>query len=395
MPKLLNLPDSIDVSTKRRILYDLSHGLSNLPMSEWTGDLGRELREELNKLCQYDHQFNCLRHEHLMVWTVAKELTFVVSASSELLFACPGDTQRLLCQDLTDIQLDEESKISLRFRNLARPITLKLTPEDVGEANLILSFHHEAVRECRKSVSDQLTTLLDHMLTSFDVEVPHHVESLRLLWTSVYGDDHPIPPIGTETDGRDWSSLGFQCGHRPHSDFRGSGLLALHCLNYFAAKHPAMVRGFVEVHCGRRETYPFAAAGINLSQLIVGLLLSGENVRGHEVLRGGDQVSSGERRSRIVQAAELSPLYDVFVRSCLTHRRAANASSTDMDYRPLEELFCAAFMLLEQMWVRFDATYMDFPKVMTALRRLLTDFIASRPESIEDLSAWELQAYCN
>lgn len=56
----------------------------------------------------------------------------------------------------------------------------------------------------------------------------------------VFGGDHTFKaPIRLLTD--DWKQIGFQ-NKNPRTDFRGGGILSLHCLRYFIKKYPELFK---------------------------------------------------------------------------------------------------------------------------------------------------------
>ena len=72
--------------------------------------------------------------------------------------------------------------------------------------------------------------------TSFAPEFPPHEKLLRRLWIAAYGPGAPMVRVSPK-----WQRLGFQQAD-PGTDFRGGGLLGLHCNVYWAETHPTVVR---------------------------------------------------------------------------------------------------------------------------------------------------------
>jgi len=95
-------------------------------------------------------------------------------------------------------------------------------------------------------------------LTPYDPLCYHHEQLLRKLWLRCFPDK--------QLDGRMsnmWKMIGFQ-NKDPATDFRGMGLLALQNLLYFAENRPTLTKRILE---GNRA-YPFAAVGVNVTQML-------------------------------------------------------------------------------------------------------------------------------
>ncbi|MDP2436296.1 MAG: ELMO domain-containing protein, partial [archaeon] len=97
----------------------------------------------------------------------------------------------------------------------------------------------------------------------YDKNNADHEALLQALWRTTFPD--------TALDGRvsqQWKWLGFQ-GTDPATDFRGMGIVALQHLVYFATNRTLEFRQLVAEQRSRSSnSYPFATAGINLSQMI-------------------------------------------------------------------------------------------------------------------------------
>ncbi|VUZ57578.1 unnamed protein product [Hymenolepis diminuta] len=104
--------------------------------------------------------------------------------------------------------------------------------------------------------------------TRFEVNNPMHIDLLKEIWNGLLSNE----PFSLKSNL--WSDIGFQ-GTNPSTDFRGMGILGAQNLAYF-------VKNFHEdasnVHSGSADLkywYPFATAGINLSDLTWRLLKDG------------------------------------------------------------------------------------------------------------------------
>ena len=49
------------------------------------------------------------------------------------------------------------------------------------------------------------------------------------------------------------------------------------------------------------------------------------------------------------------------------------------------QLYCMAFELLDREWLRLEASYMEFPKVLATVKKQCEAALQATPESIEDL----------
>ncbi len=63
--------------------------------------------------------------------------------------------------------------------------------------------------------------------------------------------------------GPEWKDIGFQ-GQNPRTDFRGGGILGLHCLRYFLLKYP---EEFLKMQSD--DTFFFAITSINLTHMLM------------------------------------------------------------------------------------------------------------------------------
>ena len=178
-------------------------------------------------------------------------------------------------------------------------------------------------------------------------EVPYdrnnskHEEALLQLWTLIF----PSNPL-TARVSEQWKILGFQ-GTDPASDFRGMGLLGLNNLLYFAEKYTDTFRAIVKrnVDRGSRD-YPAAVAGINITQLLFEML----NVNKPINFNG--------------------PPLPIF-RILFDHPFA------------FEEMYCTIFQVLDRTWDEMNASYMEFPKVIAAVKRQISDSLQVNPTSLE------------
>lgn len=175
----------------------------------------------------------------------------------------------------------------------------------------------------------------------YDKNNPKHEESLLRLWALIFPDS----PLSSRVSDQ-WKILGFQ-GTDPASDFRGMGLLGLQNLIYFAEKYTDVFRAIVKrnVDRGNRD-YPAAVAGINITQLLF------------EVLNINKPINFN------------GPPLQIF-RVLFDHPFA------------FEEMYCTIFQVLDRTWDEMNASYMEFPKVIAAVKRQIQDSLQVNPLSLE------------
>eukprot|EP00475_Leptophrys_vorax_P012992 TRINITY_DN19368_c0_g1_i1.p1 TRINITY_DN19368_c0_g1~~TRINITY_DN19368_c0_g1_i1.p1 ORF type:complete len:154 (+),score=15.45 TRINITY_DN19368_c0_g1_i1:2-463(+) len=134
--------------------------------------------------------------------------------------------------------------------------------------------------------------------------------------------------------------MGWQ-GNHPSSDFRGGGFLALQNLVHYARTFPKSFQRIMRKQEGKRAEweYPFAAAGVNLTVLLVNIL----------GLKGDVPSTSAGR---------------VFVRLLPDHPSL------------FDDLYCVAYEMLDSKWLEMKASYMEFNVVLQAVKSDLEQQIA-------------------
>lgn len=179
---------------------------------------------------------------------------------------------------------------------------------------------------------------------SYNKSNPEHEDLLKKLWTLTY----PNVKLDSRVS-EQWKQLGFQ-GTDPATDFRGMGLLGLLNLIYFAETYTDIFRKIVVTQATRKEKdYPVAVAGINVSQMLCDLLHIDQRLN-----------TEGSDVNTIV-------IYQVL----FDHPKA------------FEELYCIVFKVLDSTWDEMNASYMDFPKVIAAVKKRVTEVLQTNPSSIE------------
>ncbi|KAL6072968.1 ELMO domain-containing protein 1 [Balamuthia mandrillaris] len=171
----------------------------------------------------------------------------------------------------------------------------------------------------------------------YDKTNSEHEQLLLHLWEAVFPDVKLENRISAQ-----WKRMGFQ-GTDPATDFRGMGLLGLKNLIYIAENQQNFRRKIVDIQHERKDhDYPVAVAGINLTQVLCELLHIGKEDPNQQIF---------------------NILFD--------HPHA------------FEEIYCIAFQVLDHTWDDMNASYMDFPKVMAAVRKQIGDVLAQNPATVE------------
>lgn len=238
------------------------------------------------------------------------------------------NAQYTTCPDMQLQAALEQSLLDLGLDKALKKIVKQLQDE-----NLKLQVYvHQAL---------SLRRVLRAKEVPYDRANPKHEETLLQLWNHIF----PSSPL-TARVSEQWKILGFQ-GTDPASDFRGMGLLGLNNLVYFAEKYTETFRAIVKrnVDRGSRD-YPAAVAGINITQTLFEML----NVNKPINFNG--------------------PPLPIF-RILFDHPFA------------FEEMYCTIFQVLDRTWDEMNASYMEFPKVIAAVKRQISDSLQVNPTSLD------------
>lgn len=197
-------------------------------------------------------------------------------------------------------------------------------------------------------LEERLQRLQERLQIPFDETRPDHQEALKALWNAAFPD---IALRGLISE--QWKSMGWQ-GSNPSTDFRGCGFISLENLLFFAKTHPESFRRLLFKQDGVRAVweYPFAAAGINISFMLIQML---------------DLYSVKPRYLPGVNFLKL----------------------LGEDEQAFDVLYCIAFKLMDAQWLALHASYMEFNEVLQATRNQL-----ERELSLEDIhELQDLPAY--
>lgn len=186
---------------------------------------------------------------------------------------------------------------------------------------------------------ERLQKLKDRLGVPYDETRPEHQEALQVLWDVSFPNVKLNGMISEQ-----WKDMGWQ-GTNPSTDFRGCGFLSLENLLYFAQVYPATFNRLLLKQAGERSEweYPFAAAGINVSFMLIQMLdLHSEKPR------------------------------------CLPGFNFLTLLGDDED--AFDILYCIAFTMMDAQWLAMHASYMDFNEVLQVTRTQL-----ERELSLEDV----------
>jgi hypothetical protein len=155
---------------------------------------------------------------------------------------------------------------------------------------------------------------------------------------------------------KEWGRIGFQ-GKDPATDFRGMGVLGLELLTYLARTQQETVVQMVEFagDPDNKHEYPLAITGINMGHMLFEML--------NLTPPGGE-------------AAPLPPAHEPAWDTPLFHLLVANAGKG----ASFEEVFCLAMISFHLLWVRWRATYTDFPHVLKEHRMRIEKSLADEPD---------------
>uniref|UniRef100_A0AAV1V2C2 ELMO domain-containing protein n=1 Tax=Peronospora matthiolae TaxID=2874970 RepID=A0AAV1V2C2_9STRA len=152
-----------------------------------------------------------------------------------------------------------------------------------------------------------------------------------------------------------WVTLGFQ-NASPETDFRGGGMLALKCLVYVFEAHSNEMQALYQKQLQnmgqsksdplKKKWYPVSVAGINLTCLLAGLLQLGD---GH---------------------------------FCETRQTFWALFEEPVAFY---ELFFVAFIKMDAIWHRLNASYMEFGVVLKATQKCVNCILDQAPVTLMDL----------
>uniref|UniRef100_A0A383WJC3 ELMO domain-containing protein n=1 Tax=Tetradesmus obliquus TaxID=3088 RepID=A0A383WJC3_TETOB len=196
--------------------------------------------------------------------------------------------------------------------------------------------------------AERLEELQERLAVPYDGANPAHQEQLRELWGLAF-PGQPCEALKTPK----WKDMGWQ-GEDPGTDFRGAGLFGLDNLLYLGTRHPVLFSQLLHKTQGSRSDweYPFAVAGLNLTFVLSELLgIAGSSP--------GKLPTTAAGRAFCALLAESDTAF--------------------------EEVYCAAFALLDRVWLARKASYMQFNAVLKEVRAQLEAALQARPRNIQQL----------
>ncbi|KAL0480664.1 ELMOD2 [Acrasis kona] len=263
------------------------------------------------------------------------------------------------------------------------------------------------------STRAELEIFKEYAQAKYDPENPSHEKLLMRLW------DVCTKKKLNSRKSEQWKELGFQ-GTDPATDFRGSGLLGLKNILYFAEKYPDTFKKQYKRTLDTPNAYPFVIAGLNVTMLLFNLL--GWGVNSHKITNiqakkkliemitsGGDvygydfEVDQEEEeqqadRPKIKEVNLLDlGLEDGFSDFSIpseptpplapTKKKKTKKTTKKQKQRNVvfEEFYVMTFRMLDREWYRMNANYFNFPQVMDATRKRLESALESKISSIEDV----------
>eukprot|EP00696_Hemimastix_kukwesjijk_P003358 gnl/Hemi2/14136_TR4799_c0_g1_i1.p1 gnl/Hemi2/14136_TR4799_c0_g1~~gnl/Hemi2/14136_TR4799_c0_g1_i1.p1 ORF type:complete len:416 (+),score=110.82 gnl/Hemi2/14136_TR4799_c0_g1_i1:224-1471(+) len=346
----------------------IHHGKTHLPPeieAEWYQEQQRSLeqcRTRINKLRLEGDEFYVLRKsQHLGIlserileitpfsvinlYTLKPQVPLVVADSR-------GLRHSFHISDVKEMTWGDEVRA-------LRGLRLKVSEDDflyysheAEELLEVLSSHLTRHKKARIMQVQSLQLVYRTKQQAFNAQSAADVALLLRLWVGVFPNSPQVGPVSPE-----WTKMGFQ-GNSPATDFRGMGILGLENLIYFAEFYPNIVRELVSKQ--ELREYPFAAAGINLTSLVL------------RILEMNDDSLVLHPSSRTWE----TPLFLFLCRLYDADGGLRNA---------FQEFYCVIFQLLDRVWVHMQAHYFDFPKVIESVKKRAAHALALKPATLEAL----------
>ena len=185
---------------------------------------------------------------------------------------------------------------------------------------------------------------------AYDEHRDEHVSRLRTLWSASLGDGIPFPSAAGGDDEQSgglrserWKEMGWQ-GVDPGTDVRGGGVMGLDNLVFLSQRYPGVYMKLLDKSEGQRSDweYPFSAAGMNVTFMLVDVFGIREAARRHQQELNDDGMPSPKQNRPTLRVlleieAECGDIIDAF-----------------------HEVYCVAFEMLDNEWLRVGASYLQF-----------------------------------
>mmetsp|Transcript_11203 Transcript_11203/g.14483 ORF Transcript_11203/g.14483 Transcript_11203/m.14483 type:complete len:298 (-) Transcript_11203:189-1082(-) len=195
-----------------------------------------------------------------------------------------------------------------------------------------------------------ITTTTSVDINSVISEFSDNEKLLQRLWSGFYGKDEPY-----SRSSKKWKRVGFQ-QIDPISDFRGCGMLPLHCLIYLFEEKTSIARYLYALRSVRIEkrgefaNYPFACAGIALVKTLCGVLKLCNPLTGQII---NDYNHTYTTFWHIIESQKL-----------------------------FYELFIWSILVLDNLWDEMEATYMDFGNVLKLASQRISETLNQLPLTV-------------
>ncbi len=226
----------------------------------------------------------------------------------------------------------------------------------------------------RNEQSASLDCLMLMAKTKVSWDHPQHRQMLKSFWQAVFVDTPMPEPSPYVNVSPGWKDMGFQ-SNDPCTDFRAMGVLGLQCLCYHSTNYRSRVRTIV--HAGKpARDFPYAAVGINLVAALVQMLRLGQP-GGHADVEG----------TALFEFFCKMPSDEYVESDSSTHAHGAKGArkssreAKEHSYHTyaFEETFCAAYEMLDDMWVEDPpANILFFNTLLDRCRELLGQLFDKR-----------------
>ncbi|EGC30053.1 hypothetical protein DICPUDRAFT_50960, partial [Dictyostelium purpureum] len=238
-------------------------------------------------------------------------------------------------------------KILLTWHNKETSMYILKSQEESIELLELLGSHIDRSKKIIAKQTQTIKMLYQKKSTLYDSNNPEHEEYLKQLWNLLF------PGEEFQKKSPLWKQFGFQSDD-PSRDFRGMGIMGLLNLTYLVEHHFDWVYNILK----EDRDYPFAVAGINISNLIF------------EVFQINEES---------VQQPWYSSLLNPYMAMLCSMSRNNNSA--------FDELYFLIFKLLDHVWTQMNATYMMFPLVLKKLKSLLNEISQLNPNSFDEVKA--------
>jgi ELMO domain-containing protein len=274
------------------------------------------------------------------------------------------------------------------------------TPTTVAGARRVATSASSSSSSAEAALSTPILHLRARLAAPYLPDDPSHQAALLELWRLAFGPAGPPPPTGagssaaaaapTAVPGSGaalrsplWQEMGWQ-GLDPATDFRGAGRFGLENLLALGRERPELFRSLLKKERGQRSAweYPFCVAGLNLTFGLAEVL----------VLGAGGGGGGGGAAGALGRRATPSPAARAFARMVAEQAAAAASqangggdggqagsapdAASEAAERAFNEIYAAAFALLDAVWLERKAGYMEFGAAMADTKARLASALA-------------------